>query len=206
MSDGVVLAIDSSTRRVSCAVAAGGSVVERESDGGVVESLEQVVVEVLGAAGVGIGQVAAVVVGAGPGSFTGIRSGVSFANALSYALPCTVASVSTIDSVALAVAEPGSYTLIALEAGRGRLYVGGYVVGEDGAVQRDLAEQLLETEELSELARGLEGPVRIVDAARPTAAGHLHLAASRPDLLTTHAVAGARPFYVAERTVAAAKS
>jgi tRNA A37 threonylcarbamoyladenosine modification protein TsaB len=113
--------------------------------------------------------------------------------------------VSTIDSVAVSAAAPGAYTLVALEAGRGRVYVGGYVVDGDGTVRRDLPEQLLESEELAELARSFDGPVRVIGDTRPTAAGHLHLAATRPDLLTMHAVAGARPFYVAERTAGLAR-
>jgi tRNA threonylcarbamoyladenosine biosynthesis protein TsaB len=60
--------------------------------------------------GVRANQLEGIVVGTGPGSFTGIRMGIATARALSFALGVPVAGVSTLD--ALAAGAPGATPVI----------------------------------------------------------------------------------------------
>jgi len=69
--------------------------------------------------GVRATQLEGIVVGTGPGSFTGLRMGLASARALSFALDAPVAGVSTL--AALAAGSPGSFPVI--DARRGEVFV-----------------------------------------------------------------------------------
>ena len=74
--------------------------------------------ELLSAAGFGVTDVERVVVGIGPGSFTGLRIGIAAARGLALALDIPVAGVSTLD--ALAAGSPGAVPVI--DAGRREVF------------------------------------------------------------------------------------
>jgi tRNA threonylcarbamoyl adenosine modification protein YeaZ len=200
----VIAAVEASTMQISCAVGP----VERSAGGGAVEALGTLMEEAVAAAGASLSALEAIVVGAGPGSFTGIRSAVTFANALSYALGCPVGAVSTLDSVAVAVSVPGQRAMVALEAGRGRLYVAGYagdLAREAGPlhVEGDEFVRLVASEKpdrlygagAMRLEASLAAPVSREAGVHPTARGHLRLAAERPDWVRWSDAAGALPDY-----------
>jgi tRNA threonylcarbamoyladenosine biosynthesis protein TsaB len=65
----------------------------------------------------------AVGVASGPGSFTGLRIGVSIAKGLCLALDIPIIGVPTLDGLAYAAGDPGMPLIAVLEAGRGRLSV-----------------------------------------------------------------------------------
>ncbi len=73
----------------------------------------------------------AVAVAKGPGSFTGLRIGVSIAKGLCLALDIPIIGIPTLDVVTYAVGDPGCSVLSVLEAGRGRICVARYRF-EDG--------------------------------------------------------------------------
>jgi tRNA threonylcarbamoyladenosine biosynthesis protein TsaB len=75
-----------------------------------------------------------VVLTIGPGSFTGIRIGVSLVKGLAAALPVRVVAVGTLEAVAAAAASGQSGLVAALvDAGRGEVYAGVFDC-RDGAV------------------------------------------------------------------------
>ena len=75
--------------------------------------------------------IGAFAVASGPGSFTGLRVGLSAIKALAEALEKPIAVVSLLEVVAASAHSQGRI-LAALEAGRNELYLGGYTVEDSG--------------------------------------------------------------------------
>lgn len=108
MSAGLVLAFDTATPVATAALVLDGEVLgERTSRAASVLADAD---DLLRAAGYGSGDLDGVVVGTGPGSFTGIRIGLAVARGLALGLDVLVAGVSTLD--ALASGLPGALPLI----------------------------------------------------------------------------------------------
>lgn len=72
------------------------------------------------------GDLTAVAVVQGPGSFTGLRIGMSLAKGLCLALDLPIIAVPTLQVTAYAAGDTGSPVLAVLEAGRGRICVGAF--------------------------------------------------------------------------------
>ncbi len=122
----VILAIETATSACSAAVVAadGALVAQRVEDEGPkhTQRLLPFVHEVLGEAGVALGDLDAVVCGLGPGAYTGMRIGVATARALAQASGLRLAGAPTLAAVALALgaeAAPGA-PLVALLDGKRR--------------------------------------------------------------------------------------
>jgi N6-L-threonylcarbamoyladenine synthase len=92
-------------------------------------------VETLAVGGVALDDVAGVVVGRGPGSFTGVRIGVATAKGLAQGLGVPLWGVSTLDALALRIAQAGHVGLLGVvgDAMRGEVYPVLYELSADGA-------------------------------------------------------------------------
>ncbi|MCC6622343.1 MAG: tRNA (adenosine(37)-N6)-threonylcarbamoyltransferase complex dimerization subunit type 1 TsaB [Deltaproteobacteria bacterium] len=93
--------------------------------------------EVLARAGMTAADLALVGVGRGPGSFTGIRVGLSSALGLTIATGVPVWPVCSLEAMACHV--PRGYALPMFDARRGEVYAGLFRVGGEGAVEVVLA-------------------------------------------------------------------
>lgn len=92
--------------------------------------IEQVIKE----SGIALADLDVIAVSHGPGSFTGIRIGVSTARALSQILGTPCAAVSSLEALALNAAPMDSGVLVCpmLDARRNQIYGGGYILTEEG--------------------------------------------------------------------------
>jgi tRNA threonylcarbamoyl adenosine modification protein YeaZ len=80
----------------------------------------------LAAAGITHADLGAVAVSIGPGSFTGVRVGVSTARGLALALKIPAIGVTTLEAIAAETENPNGPTLVALDAGRDHVYAAVY--------------------------------------------------------------------------------
>lgn len=105
----------------------------RDPGKGHAEILMSVIDEALAAGGKRHADLGGIAVAVGPGSFTGIRVGVSAARGLALALSIPSAGVSTLDALAdeARAAFPGRAVLVALDARRDEIYVA--AAGADSA-------------------------------------------------------------------------
>ncbi len=115
----LLLAFDTATEVATCALVDDGEVLsERQT---VAKALLEDVDAMLRQAGARPGDLQALAVGVGPGSFTSTRIGLAVARGLGLALDIPAAGVSTLD--ALAAGADGAYPLI--DARRGEVFVPG---------------------------------------------------------------------------------
>jgi tRNA threonylcarbamoyladenosine biosynthesis protein TsaB len=180
------LAIEGSTYEGSVALLVDSSVIAeraiRRQDGtvspiGMGEQLMPAVAECLAEAGVKRGEIARIICGAGPGSFTSLRVAGSVAKGLASGYGVQLFAVSslllTVTGAKPPVA-PGEY-LSVLDAMRGEVFAARVVLPSGGAATQIEPTSILSAEQLSEAAARdravrIIGPGREVDA-RPHARG-----------------------------------
>jgi tRNA threonylcarbamoyladenosine biosynthesis protein TsaB len=136
---GPVLGIETGGPQAELAVVAEGRILAEGSRAAASHGAElpDAVAELLGHAGVAIGDLRGLAVGIGPGSFTGLRVGMSYAKGLAMATGCALAGVPSLDTLALAaLAEtgggPGRMICPVLDARKGEVYAALYRVCADG--------------------------------------------------------------------------
>ena len=170
----LTLAFDTATSAATTALVRDGEVLG-EAVSRAVRVLEDAD-ELLRAGGVERSELTGIVVGTGPGSFTGTRLGLAAARGLALALDLPVAGVSTLD--ALAAGAPGAVPVV--DAGRREVFalvdgepvvcapqeiVGGLCIGDGALRYREVLER-----------RGAEVPPDDDDRHLPRARFHVQLA------------------------------
>lgn len=121
-----ILAIETSSELASCALLRDGTVSSRESSGVRTHSASilPMVQELLKEAGVALRDVDAIAFGAGPGSFTGVRTACGIAQGLAFGASRPVVPVVTLPAMALACRQQSGATeiLTVLDARMGEVY------------------------------------------------------------------------------------
>ncbi|MCO6389138.1 tRNA (adenosine(37)-N6)-threonylcarbamoyltransferase complex dimerization subunit type 1 TsaB [Aliihoeflea sp. 40Bstr573] len=133
----IILAIDTSANLCAASVhdAAAGELGRcvRDLGKGHAEHLMAVIAETLAGAGLTYADLDRLGVSVGPGSFTGIRVGVSAARGLALALNIPAVGVTTLEALALEArrVSAGRCVLVALDGGRGEIHTALYGPGGD---------------------------------------------------------------------------
>lgn len=124
-----ILALDTASSWCAAAVYDSGSgavlaEVSEDIGKGHAEVLMDYIERVMTQAGIAMSELDRVAVNVGPGSFTGVRIGVSAARGFALALGRPAIGVSAFDALAsdVAISHPGQPVLVLLEAHRGEIY------------------------------------------------------------------------------------
>lgn len=134
-----ILALDTSTETMSLALLEAEQLVAEvrlSSPRGHAEALPEVLADLLSRVGWEAKDLQRVVVGVGPGSYTGMRVGIAFGKSMAYALEIEVVGVSTLE--ALAATLQGKSIVPILDARRDRVYAGLYVNKDGISVEKDI--------------------------------------------------------------------
>lgn len=148
-----ILGLDTSTRTASVAIADGIAIVaERESTGRNTDVLVAID-DVCRRAGVTALDLDAVAVGAGPGSFTGLRIGMATAKGIAFAAHKPLWAVSSLaalawDSLALSGSRDAVHVAV-LDARRSEVFAGCYAHDPAGKWQRLGEEHVLPPDQLA---------------------------------------------------------
>ena len=129
----LLLAVDTATEATVVALMSGEKLVGRAYNDGRRHSrvLLKLVDEILKTNRLGPRNLGALAVGVGPGSFTGVRVGVTFAKTLSVVLGIPLVGVSSLATLAASLPEQSGDNLLAaaLDALKGQVYIACYAPG-----------------------------------------------------------------------------
>ena len=160
----LILAFETSAKAGSVALLENGLLVgENYQNTGLTHSQTLMVMaeDVLKAAGKTVGDVTAVAVAEGPGSFTGVRIGVAAAKGFAWGgqLPCC--GVSTLEAMAESLGIWEGYVCPCMDARRSQVYNALFYVN-CGEIQRITPDRAIALAELKEELKNLEKPIFLV--------------------------------------------
>ena len=159
-----ILALETSAKAVSAAISENGRILASGyQDTGLTHSrtLMPMVEAMLKNAGLTVRDCDAVAVAAGPGSFTGIRIGVSAAKGLAFGADRPCAAVSTLEAMARNVSHMDALVVCAMDARRNQIY-NALFTAEQGRLTRRTPDRAIGLAELAEELRGEALPIVIV--------------------------------------------
>jgi tRNA threonylcarbamoyladenosine biosynthesis protein TsaB len=219
----LLLAIDTAGPTIVLGLVRNGRVLEAFEQSGQSHAagLPTVVSGLLKRAQVEFTELSGVAVGVGPGSFTGVRVGLSYAKGLAFAAQCPLVGVSSLESIAVCAldcsqTQAGTTVCAVIDAGRGQFYAALYRVSERG-LEQVLMPSLVDTQCLSSCLTGeviLVGDgaealerqlrelsaawtsLRAVNGAKRRAAALAAIGAARLAVGQTDSAAALEPLYV----------
>lgn len=162
----LILAVDTSAKPVSCALVRDGRVLASfYSNTGLTHSqtLMPMIENVLKVAACTVADLDAVAVNAGPGSFTGVRIGVSAVKGLAFTnnLPCV--SVSTLESMAEGAAViPDAIICCLMDARCQQVYGALFEKSMDGTLRRLTEDEALTIPQMAEKLSALGRPIVLI--------------------------------------------
>lgn len=229
----LILCIETGTDICSVGIARDGELVSlRESDEGRdhARKVGVFVDELLRESGIAPDDLDAVAVGKGPGSYTGLRIGVSFAKGLCYGLQKPLLAVGSLDALAAVAREDYEAGILQIEHWEDallcpmidarRMEVYAQVFDSKGVAQNDVSAEIIDADSFSTF-RNQGGPfvifgngarkcseildgVQLVDVA-PSARGLARLAQQAFDAGKTEDIAYFEPFYLKDFMITTSK-
>ena len=122
--------METSSKEGSVALLENESVLGRHSipTGQTARQLVPALAQLLSDRGIAAGQIHLIAVSTGPGSFTGLRVGVTTAKTLAYAIGCDLVCIDTLDAIAAQVASAAGVAElhVVMDAQRRELFLGRY--------------------------------------------------------------------------------
>ena len=159
-----ILALETSAKAVSAAVSEDGKILcSGYQDTGLTHSrtLMPIVEHILKNTGLTVADMDAIAVAAGPGSFTGIRIGVSAAKGLAFAADKPAIGVSTLAAMARNVAFCDGLVVCAMDARRQQIY-NALFEARDGVLTRLTPDRAIALAEMAEELQGDPRPMTVV--------------------------------------------
>lgn len=164
-----ILALETSAKAVSAAVSENGKILcSGYQDTGLTHSrtLMPIVEHILKNTDLTVSDMDAIAVAVGPGSFTGIRIGVSAAKGLAFAVDKPAVGVSTLAAMARNVAFTDGLIVCAMDARRSQIY-NALFEAKDGQLTRLTPDRAIALGDLAEEIRDDPRPKTVVgDGAR----------------------------------------
>jgi len=143
-----ILNLETATRNCSVALAKDGEVVALREIAGEgylhAEKLHLFIEEVIDAAGIRLNELSAVAVSMGPGSYTGLRIGVSAAKGLCYALSLPLIAIDTLEVLARRLTVQEGLIIPMIDARRMEAYTAVFD-GVYGNLRKTKAEIIIDT-------------------------------------------------------------
>ena len=159
-----LLALESSAKAASCAVLSDGEPVASAWQAtGLTHSrtLLPMAADLLKNSGLSLADMDAVAVAAGPGSFTGLRIGISAAKGLAWGAEKPCLGVSTLEAMAWPLCHLEGIVVCAMDARRKQIYNAVFRC-ENGLLTRLREDRAISLEDAAADLRDLEGPMTIV--------------------------------------------
>jgi len=192
----MLLAIDTSTAQLGLAFYDGATVAAEltwTSRARHTVELAPALAGLLKRTGISMGDISALGVAIGPGSFTSLRVGLAFIKGLALARKLPLIGIPTLDAVAAALPPQAIPLAAVLQAGRGRIAVGWYETSETGWQ----AQGPVEATTVDKLADAIHHPCLVV--GEMTADERQRLARKRVNVhLASPAQSVRRPALLAE--------
>ncbi len=162
----IILALESSAKSASVALSRDGALLAQSfQNSGLTHSctLLPMAEDLIKNAGLKMSDIDAVAVARGPGSFTGIRIGVSAAKGLCWGADKSGIGVSTLEAMAWngEYAPEGSIICCAMDARRNQVYNAMFTF-ENGRVKRLSEDRAISLAELADELKGIEANVVVV--------------------------------------------
>lgn len=160
----LILAFESSAKAASVALCRDGALISQYSQCSALthsRTLLPMAEDMMKNAELSLGDVDLIAVAHGPGSFTGIRIGVSTVKGLAWALDKLCVGVSTLEAMAWHGLARGGYICPVMDARRGQVYNALFKI-ENGAPTRLTEDRPIALSELSVELRALDAPVFLV--------------------------------------------
>ncbi len=179
----LLLAFETSAKSCSAALHDGkGLLAESYQNSGLTHSQTLMVMaeDLLKVCGKSAADVTALAVAAGPGSFTGVRIGVSAAKGFAWGAEKPVYGVSTLEAMARSLGAWNGHICCCMDARRNQVYNAIFMV-ENGEITRICEDRAIALSDLKEELEHIDGPIYLVgDGA---ALAHKNLSADIPELI-----------------------